>query len=123
MIAHFDLDKMYCGKIKRGDIFLAEHEREQVVVVVQDDILNERLGTVLAVPVEPHRAGEPVFKNELLLSAKEINLGRPGVCLTHKLMTVDRRHLTAKKGELAPERLGELLAALDITLGRFRDRG
>ena len=121
---HFDLDKMYCGHIKRGDIFLSEADnQEKIVVVVQDNILNERLSTVLAVPLEPHRPGEPVFKNEILLKPNETNLGRASLALTHKLQAVDRRHLTAKKGELDPAKLSALYAALDITLGKFRDRG
>lgn len=120
----FDLDKMYCGHIKRGDIFVAHTgSQEKVLVIIQDNILNERLGTVVAVPLEPHRVGDTIFKNELYLKPADTNLGKPGVCRTHKLMIVDRRHLTAKKGELAPEKLQELYHALDITLGRFRDRG
>ena len=121
---HFDLDKMYCGHIKRGDIFLVEVAgAENLVIVVQDNILNERLGTVLAVPLVPHKPGDTVFTNELLLKSAETNLGRPSVAHTHKLAAVDRRHMTAKKGELHPEKLVALYAALDITLGRFRDRG
>ena len=119
----FDLDKMYCGAIKRGDILLAHlEEGEEVVIAVQENILNERLSTVLAVPIEPHSAGKIVFKNELLLSAKELSLGQAGVCLPHKMKPYDRRRLTAKKGELNKQRLAELYSIIDVNLGRFRDR-
>lgn len=120
---NFDLDKMYCGHIKRGDIFMVEvGGQETIVVVAQDNVLNERLSTVLAVPLLPHKDGEPVFKNEILLKNKETNLGKNSVALTHKLYAVDRRHMVAKKGELAADKLNELYLALDVTLGRFRDK-
>lgn len=116
-----DLDSIYCGRIKRGDIFLVRDEGERTVVVVQDDILNERLSSVLVVPVEPQKAGESVFKNELLLTRHETGFGRAGLCRPYHLRAVDRHHMVAKRGELSRTRLSELLAVLDINLGRFRD--
>ncbi len=120
----FDLDKMYCGKIKRGDIFLADvgAQKEQAIVVMQDDILNERLPTVVVVPVEPHHKGQHVFKNEVLLTDKETGFGVTGLCMLHRLLTLDRRQLIAKKGEVSKEKLQELFHALDVNLGKFRDR-
>lgn len=120
----FDLDKMYCGKIKRGDIFLVDvgNGAERVVVVVQDDILNERLPTVVAVPIEPHRKGQHIFKNEVLLGEKETGLGQSGICMLHRIFTIDRTQLIAKKGEVSKEKLMDMYHALDVNLGKFRDK-
>lgn len=122
---NFDLDKMYCAAIKRGEIFLvANHDlnEENLMIVVQDNVLNERLSTVLAIPVEPHHEAGAHFKNQLLLKPSETSLGVPAVCLPQKIEAVDRRRLLAKTGELAPDRLQDLFDILDINLGRFRDQ-
>ena len=122
-MSHYDLDKMYCGATKRGEMFLisGDHE-ERLVVVVQDNILNERLSTVLAIPLEPHPEHHPLFKNELLLKPSETSLARPAVCLVHRMEAIDRRRVLAKTGELSPERLQELFQIIDVNMGRFRDK-
>lgn len=120
----FDLDKMYCGKIRRGDIFLfgKEQESEKAVVVLQDDILNEGLPTVVCVSIEPYKKDENIFANEVFLKKDETGLGKDGICMLHKILTIDRRKLLSKKGELSPKRLQEIYKALEINLGRFRDK-
>lgn len=123
MALHFDLDNMYCGAIRRGDIFLFESKQdgERAVVVLQDNVLNDGLPTVVCAPIEPAKKGTSVFANEVLLTKNETGLGQDGLCLLHKVCIADRRGLVAKKGELSSERLQEVYGALDITLGRFRD--
>ncbi len=119
----FDLDKMYCGKIRRGDLFIYEmNEQEKLVVVLQDDILNEGLPTVVCAMVEPYKNGEEIFPNEVILEKKETGLDKDGICMLHKIITIDRRKMIAKKGELSQEKMNEVLEALDVNLGRFRDR-
>lgn len=118
----FELDNMYCGAIKRGDIFLVAFDgKEQAVAVLQDNILNERLGTIIVVPIEPYKAGQKFFKNEVLLKEKETGFGVAGICMLHKIQPVNRTQMVAKKGELSQQKLQEFYKALDINLGRFRD--
>lgn len=132
----FDLDKMYCGAVRRGDVFLfdrvesassADHAarveiKETPAVVLQEDILNQGLPTVVCALLEPYKIGEEIFPNEVLLKSAETGLGRDGICMLHKILTIDRRNMIAKKGELKPERLQEIYQALDVNLGRFRDK-
>lgn len=118
----FDLDKMYCGIIRRGDVFLFEEgDKEKAVIVLQEDILNQGLPTVVCANVAPYAKGEEIFPNEVLLKAGETGLGQEGICMLHKILTIDRRHMIAKKGELKPEKLQEIYQALEVNLGRFRD--
>ena len=130
----FDLDKMYCGIIRRGDIFLFEEGnnpstslhyaqgREKAVVVLQEDVLNQGLPTVVCASIEPYEKGEEIFPNEVLLKAEETGLGKNGICMLHKILTIDRRNMISKKGELKVEKLQEIYEALEINLGRFRDK-
>jgi mRNA-degrading endonuclease toxin of MazEF toxin-antitoxin module len=120
----FDIDKMYCGAIKRGDIFLYENESKKIltVVVLQDNILNDGLPTVVCALVAPYKKNEEIFANEVLLKKDEIGLGVDGICMLHKIMTINRHNLVAKKAELKSERLQQIYQALDINCGRFRDR-
>lgn len=118
----FDFDKMYCGAINRGDIFLCLQDKIDLpVVVLQDEVLNERLSTVVVARILAHKAGDKIFKNEVLLKGVETGLGENGICALHKILTVDRRLMVAKKGELTDEKLKEIFEAMDINCGRFRD--
>ncbi|OIO19686.1 MAG: hypothetical protein AUJ37_02370 [Candidatus Magasanikbacteria bacterium CG1_02_41_34] len=121
----FDFDNMYCGAIRRGDIVLFSEEkrtREHAAVIIQDDALNQGLPTVICAKVEPYKKGDDVFVNEVLLPKEETGLGKDGICMLHKLETVDRTHIVAKKAELPEETIQRIYHAVDITLGRFRDR-
>lgn len=118
----FDLDAVYCGAIKRGDILLIrENDTEETVIVVQDTILNERLATVLVIPIEILKPRETVYKNEFALTKAETGLGKAGLCRPYHLRAVDRHHIYIKRGELSLPRFKELLSVVDINLGRFRD--
>jgi len=127
---NFDFDKMYCGKIRRGGIFLYEVKEnpstgaqgvEKAVVILQDNILNEGLPTIVGASIEPYKKDEKIFPNEVLLKKEETGLGKDGICMLHKIITVDRRVMISKKGELKADKLQEIYKALDINLGRFRD--
>jgi len=120
---HFDFDKMYCGAVRRGDVFLYETDKgeERAVAVLQDNVLNDGLPTVVGAAIEPQAKGEKVFANEVLLHSEETGLGKDGICMLHKVYTIERQRLVAKKGELQVARLQEIYKALDVNLGRFRD--
>ena len=119
-------DNMYCGAIRRGDVLLClgekDKDKEYLVVVLQDDILNQTLPTIICAPIAPRGKNEEIFVNEMLLKKHETGLGGDGICFLHKIFTINRRQVVAKKAELKEERLQELYKALDVTLGRFRDQ-
>ena len=73
--------------VKRGDIFLGNFgNKEKVMVVLQDSILNERLSTVVVAPIEPHRDGQRVFKNEVLLPERETRLAQLVIATVNVLL-------------------------------------
>ena len=119
----FDLDKIYCGVIRRGDVFLYEDKNGQLkpVVVLQDDILNNGLPTVVCALIKLYTKAEEIFINEIFLDKKESGLGKDGICLLHKIFTLERSSLVAKKAEVKQETLKKIYLALDLNLGRFRD--
>jgi len=117
-----DVDKMYCGIIKRGDIFLCEYANEEkIVVVLQDSVLNRSLPTVTCAIIETHEKTEDVFPNEVELDEHDLWINRKGICMLHKIITVDRRLILSKQGEIPRRKKEEIYKALDINLGRFRD--
>jgi mRNA-degrading endonuclease toxin of MazEF toxin-antitoxin module len=119
----FNLDNMYCGAIRRGDVVLLEPEpgKEIPVLALQDDMLNQTLATVICAIIEPTARRAP-HVNEVILKADETGLGADGIVRTYDLVTVDRRHIVAKKAELPKARIHDIFSALDVTFGRFRDR-
>jgi mRNA interferase MazF len=122
MVSDFDIDKMYCGAIRRGDVFLCNlNKKEQAVLILQDDILNQGLPTIVCALIEPYKQDEEIFPNEVLLKSTETGLGKDGICMLHKILTINRHNIFAKKGELSLEKMKEIYQALDVNLGRFRD--
>lgn len=119
----FNFDKMYCGAIRRGDVFLyaSNDGKKETVVILQDNILNDGLPTAVCALIKPYKKGEEVFANEVLLNKDELGVGTDGICMLHKIYTVPRELLVAKKGELKTKTLDLVFKALDISLGRFRD--
>ena len=118
----FDFDKMYCGVIRRGDIMLCEYKKkERAIVILQDNILNESLPIIVSALIRPFKEGGEVFPNEVLLRKEKTGLGKDGICMLYKILTVDRRLINSKKGELSMEKLQEVYRAMDINLGRFRE--
>lgn len=119
----FDFDKMYCGAVRRGDIFLYEPValKKETVVILQDNILNDGLPTAVCAFIKPYEKGDEVFANEVLIDKDELGVGVDGICMLHKIYTVPRELLVAKKGGLKVKTLNNIYRALDISLGRFRD--
>lgn len=95
---------------------------EKTVVVLQDTVLNSSLPTVVCAMVEFCPENEETFPNEIILSEKEMWTNSKGVCMLHKVVTVNRRSMFDKKGELNEKNLKMLYKALDNNLGRFRDK-
>jgi mRNA-degrading endonuclease toxin of MazEF toxin-antitoxin module len=114
---------MYCGIMRRGDVFMYEKKPGELlpVVVLQDSVLNEGLPSVVCAYIEVSKKEDEGLVTEVFLRKAETGLAKDGVCMLHHVETIDRRLMVAKKGELPKEKLKMLYAALDITLGRFRD--
>jgi len=118
-----DIEKMYCGVINRGDIFLCEYEKKQLeAVVLQDGVLSSSLPTVVCALIKFIIPDEKIFPNEVLLKASETLLEKDYICQLHKIITVDRRAMQKKIGKVSEEKLQSIYKALDVNLGRFRDK-
>ena len=88
------------------------------VVVVQGNPLNRsRLATVVCVPLTSNLAWEGAPGNTLV-SAKAAGLPKDSVANAAQLFAVDRRYLSARIGRLGPKHLEQILASIDIVLGR-----
>ena len=124
MNKHFDLDNMYCGIIRRGDVFVYEDKKgkKELVLILQDNILNESLQTVVCAIIEKYNKKNTVFANEVLLPKEELGFTNDKVCMLYKIETLDRRGMIMKKCEVSSERLEQIYTALEINCGRFRDK-
>ena len=119
-----DFDKMYCGAIKRGDVLWCEIEKgkEGLVVALQDDVLDQSLPTVVCALIKPVEKNEEVLVNEVFLNKSELGVKKDGICMLHRIFTINRLKIFSEKGELKPERMKKIYWALDITLGKYRDK-
>ena len=88
------------------------------VVVVQGNPLNRsRLATVVCVPLTSNLIWESAPGNTFL-PAKAAGLPKDSVANASQLFAVDRAYLSRRIGKLAPKRLEQILASIDIVLGR-----
>lgn len=88
------------------------------VVVVQGNALNRsRLATVVCVPLTSNLTWEAAPGNTLL-PAKAAGLPKDAVANASHVFAVDRAYLSQRMGRLAPKRLEQILASIDVVLGR-----
>lgn len=88
------------------------------VVVVQGNPLNRsRLATVVCVPLTSNLVWAAAAGNTLL-SASVAGLAKDSVANATQMFAVDRTVLTERIGKLSPKRLQQILASIDIVLGR-----
>jgi mRNA interferase MazF len=76
-----------------------------------------RLATALCVPLTSNLAWEAAPGNTLL-SAKATGLPKDSVANASQLFAVDRSYLSVRMGKLSPKRLEQILASVDVVLGR-----
>ncbi|HEX7878439.1 MAG TPA: type II toxin-antitoxin system PemK/MazF family toxin [Candidatus Eisenbacteria bacterium] len=106
----------------RGEVWWANLERpfgsepgyRRPVVIIQSDKFNQsRIGTVIIAVITSNieLAESP---GNIPLKARTADLPRKSVVNVSQLLTVDRRRLTGRLGQLPPERL----AAVDAGLRR-----
>lgn len=114
------------GVIRRGDVWWAdlaaptasESGFRRPVVVVQSDAFNDSAGrTVVVVPLTSNlnHAGRP---GTVLVESAASGLPRDSVARSDQIHTVSREEFVARAGRLAPAALEQVLAALDLVLGR-----
>lgn len=112
--------------VAQGDVWWAELPEphgsaagfRRPVVVVQGNALNRsRLGTVVCVPLTSNLAWADAPGNTLLPS-KVAGLSRDSVANASQLFALDRRFLSSRVGKLPPKRLEQVLAGVDVVLGR-----
>jgi len=110
------------ARILRGDIFWADlnptRGREQSglrpVVVISQDIFNERSGTVIAMALtsQPQRAGFP-----LSLELSGIDLPKQSWVKISQIRTLSTERLEQKIGQVSPEVLAQLVEGLNELVG------
>jgi mRNA interferase MazF len=112
--------------VAQGEVWWAEVEEprgsgpgfRRPVVVVQGDALNRsRLATTICVPLTTNLdwAGAP---GNTPLSARSTGLPKDSVANASQLVALDRSLLTRRTGKLSPKVLAQVMAGIDVVLGR-----
>ncbi len=110
------------ARVLRGDVFWADLNptigREQAglrpVLILSQDVFNERSGTVIAVALtsQPQRAGFP-----LNLELAIPRLPRKSWAKISQIRTLSVRRLTKKIGKASPEELALVIEGLNEIIG------
>jgi mRNA interferase MazF len=110
------------ARILRGDIFWADlnptRGREQSgmrpVVIISQDVFNERSGTVIAMALtsQPQKAGFP-----LTLELVGMDLPKQSWVKIGQIRTLSTERLEQKIGQVSPEVLAQLVEGLNEIVG------
>lgn len=88
------------------------------VVIVQCDALNQsRVNTVVCVPLTSNLKWEDAPGN-MLLTARATGLPKASIANVSLLVAIDQRELSECVGKLARRGLEQVLAGIDVVLGR-----
>ena len=111
------------ARILRGDIIWAElsptRGREQAgrrpVVILSQDVFNERSGTVIAMAItsQPQKAGYP-----LTLELRSGKLPKPSWVKISQVRTLSVKRLGKKAGRIDPEEMALLIEGLNEIIAR-----
>lgn len=105
--------------IQRGDVYLvgldpvigSEVGKSRPAIIVQNEAANRSSPTFTIIPISSRT--ERIFPFQVLLPAGEGGLRTPSKALCEQIRTVSRERLLQRMGQISPERLDEIRAALD----------
>ena len=113
------------ARVLKGDIIWADlsptRGREQAgrrpVVILSQDVFNERSGTVIALAItsQPQRAGYP-----LTLELKSGRLPKQSWVKISQVRTLSVKRLGKKAGRIDPEEMALLIEGLNEIIARYR---
>lgn len=109
--------------IKQGDIVWASldpikgHEQAGLrpVLILQNDLFNEHLNTVLVVPLTTNLRSKG-FASTYSLEKGEANLKKDSILLVHQLRCIDKSRLQKKIGEVNAKDLPQIKLRLALLL-------
>ena len=110
--------------VKRGEIYYAdlspvigsEQGGIRPVLVVQNDVGNKYSPTVIAAAITS-KINKAKMPTHIELSANEYGLNKDSVILLEQIRTIDKQRLKERMGIIEGEKMGEVSAALNISLG------
>lgn len=110
-------------KIKQGDIVWVSldpvkgHEQAGMrpVLILQNDLFNEHLSTVLAIPLTTNLRTKD-FVSTYFLESKMTSLKKDSIALVHQLRCIDKTRIQKKLGRVSTEALSEIKLRLALIL-------
>ena len=110
--------------IRRGDIFYvnldpskgSEQSGRRPVLVIQNDIGNEKSPTVIIAPLTTKKYSKE-YPTNVNIKKGVANLKNDSTILMSQIRTVDKKRLEEKVGHLPPDLISEVDEAIKISLG------
>lgn len=110
--------------VKRGEIYYAdlspvigsEQGGIRPVLIVQNDVGNRYSPTVIAAAITSQR-DKAKLPTHIEINAQSCGLAKNSIVLLEQVRTIDKRRLKEKMGELSPEAMASVNAALSISFG------
>ncbi|NEZ85928.1 hypothetical protein EXN65_14630 [Clostridium botulinum] len=123
------IDKFRCGLLKKGDIFYTDLDkgigsevgRIKQVVVIQDDLANKYLGSIIIAPIIKKRDNRSI-KNPMHIEVGKdrYSLNCNCIVLLEKMTSIDKKRLTQQTGTLSIKDMKNVDKGILIAHGLFR---
>jgi mRNA interferase MazF len=81
------------------------------VLVVSNEIMNERLPIVTVLPLTSHKPGRRIYSTEVLLPARVAGQPLDSIVMAHQIRTISKRRLQAAYGQLQVPALRQAVQA------------
>jgi mRNA interferase MazF len=110
--------------MRRGDIYMAdlnptqgsEQSGTRPVIIVSRDAINEHSPVVIVVPLTGAEHKRKRYPTHVLLNAGVGGLSRDSIAVTEQVRAITKTRLTENVGQLKPEHMSIISAALKIAM-------
>ncbi|MBI3195353.1 MAG: type II toxin-antitoxin system PemK/MazF family toxin [Ignavibacteriae bacterium] len=78
----------------------SEQGKTRPVLIISDDIMNELLPVINAIPITSRKDSRRIYPNEVLLQGGKFGLTKESIALCYQIRTLDKRRLTEHYGTI-----------------------
>ena len=97
----------------------SEQGKKRPCLIISADFMNERLNTIVVLPVTSRKEGRRIYPNEVLLQVELSGLPNESIVLVHQIRTIDRSGVGSIFGHIQDQNIKrDVFEAMDFHFGR-----
>ena len=97
----------------------SEQGKTRPCVIISADYINERINTVVVLPITTRKAGRRIYPNEVNLPVESSRLPNESIILIHQVRAVDKKRIGRELGNIFSHQIQEeVFEAIDFNFDR-----